>query len=1142
MFNKPKITMKQFKNLILAGALAVGLAGFAVSCNKYGDDIDDLQKQVNTLSSQVSDLQSKIQNGAVITNVTSNSDGVTITTSDGKSYTITNGKDGAKGDKGDAGSSTPGTVWTIGDDGYWYQDGVKTEHKAVPENGAAGSAGAAGEKGDKGDKGETGAAGKDGNWWDIETENGALFFVEYDGVTKEKTGKKVALPAGQGGNGSGITAVWDTQDYELVLYGVAGSDGPVVIYLASTLKSLAFVPKVIFDGLGVISVETFNYPAKTLNKTYPFVVVATKENPGLFLTTAPTVATYRLNPQNANPEDYTFDFINRTAYTRATADQSDLVEFVSGKMDKGLYDVTLKLKKDLLYDTPDHKQDNDIVALRAIAKDKDAAKENIVSDYTYLESKLYWDYRIIHKDGYEVNGPRYYRNKSFLDVDNTIDPTDYNDGAGIKVDGLLNPATVVLNYKGEEDLLDYVYTYSAGYEDVVDKVLDVEYEFWFAGLDATYQEGDDPNAHVVLSTDGNSAKYESKTGEKTNQNAFVKLTGEKGSVIKVNDQFVVNGTPAIGRTPLVYVRSYVKTDDGVKHYLAEAFIKIEIVEEKVEASTGWDVFIIHDVTFDYDKLTAAGTYTGESGTVTAPRQPQKPNFNPNANKDLNVTWTEINQWVLDDNDINMSYATFGAKYDLENPKIVLVKNGLNLEEPGATLPAYPTATNNTVLEDFNNIVNYYKNVEVAPNYYAGVFGDKLSPTNWEQSTNIVDIKLTDHAVADGVNHYVYVVFEAKNKAQNMDVVLKFVYNVPKHEHQFTIFNWILNPDYLLNENPRRPWMLNPDKPANVNAPADLTKYGEVRVKGQADANRSGLTEHFEEYHVDVNIDATYTFEVMNYKTTDVKFEKVNVGVIGATTDGRSTVTLTGYELLAIVEPNNPVIRGMFPNGAATPDIVLSNASRLQDSKEILVKVTEVCNGDAEQTKAGYYYVVFDALKATINFNKVEFGTYRDYSDYALLSELIESVVDESGKEVIKWDGSDWVVADDYRDAATGVLVSIKGLTYPEANDTEASFGGNLTTIEAGQTTPPTTKYTNVTFTEDGIEWWNLGTDLRVDKKFGAVFEIFITPKDSEEPIKIASAEGKFTVLSTENSAAKHPNHYSNGDKVLDPRDMTIAYR
>jgi hypothetical protein len=68
-------------------------------------------------------------------------------------------------------------LWEIGDDGYWYVDGVKTDHNSRGEKGdkgdtgmtgadgmvgAMGPMGPKGEKGDKGDKGDTGMNGADG--------------------------------------------------------------------------------------------------------------------------------------------------------------------------------------------------------------------------------------------------------------------------------------------------------------------------------------------------------------------------------------------------------------------------------------------------------------------------------------------------------------------------------------------------------------------------------------------------------------------------------------------------------------------------------------------------------------------------------------------------------------------------------------------------------------------------------------------------------------------------------------------------------------------------------------------------------------------------------------------------------------------
>ena len=101
---------KKFKNLFLAGALVLGLAGVAVSCTDYDDDIQKLQGDITNVTGQVSNLQQTVQNlqnainaGSVITSVTAISGepgGWKFTTSDGKSYDVLNGAKGASGKDG----------------------------------------------------------------------------------------------------------------------------------------------------------------------------------------------------------------------------------------------------------------------------------------------------------------------------------------------------------------------------------------------------------------------------------------------------------------------------------------------------------------------------------------------------------------------------------------------------------------------------------------------------------------------------------------------------------------------------------------------------------------------------------------------------------------------------------------------------------------------------------------------------------------------------------------------------------------------------------------------------------------------------------------------------------------------------------
>ena len=145
-------------------AIVLALAGTALltGCTKdYGTEIADLTKQVNELTTKFDKIQAAFDNGAVLQDVKATSDGVAVTVNKNgttTTYNITNGKDGKDGLDGHNGTNgsngkdgndgkdgkdgKDGSVVTIGADGYWYIDGVKTEYKAT------------GEKGDPGDPGK----------------------------------------------------------------------------------------------------------------------------------------------------------------------------------------------------------------------------------------------------------------------------------------------------------------------------------------------------------------------------------------------------------------------------------------------------------------------------------------------------------------------------------------------------------------------------------------------------------------------------------------------------------------------------------------------------------------------------------------------------------------------------------------------------------------------------------------------------------------------------------------------------------------------------------------------------------------------------------------------------------------------------
>ena len=217
---------RKFVKVMFFGALALSTVTY-VGCKDYDDDIDNLQTQIDAVKVSLEELQTKVNSGSVITNVVKEENGITVTLSDGKSYVLTNGKDGADGKNG-----ADADVWTIGEkDGYWYKNGVKTEYKAVGVDGAPGADGSAGEEG---------VAGENGKYYVPNKETGC-FDIYQDGKLLEATDISWKTAASEGG----ITAVLNGN--VLTLQGVEGAPEGVAIDITSgiALSSIAFIPDVV---------------------------------------------------------------------------------------------------------------------------------------------------------------------------------------------------------------------------------------------------------------------------------------------------------------------------------------------------------------------------------------------------------------------------------------------------------------------------------------------------------------------------------------------------------------------------------------------------------------------------------------------------------------------------------------------------------------------------------------------------------------------------------------------------------------------------------------------------------------------------------------------------------------------------------
>lgn len=416
---------KKFKNLFLAGAIVLGLAGVAVSCTDYDGDINDLTERVKKLESTVSDLQTAINNGAVITDVTPITNGVKVTLSNGKSFDVTNGKDGNDGKDGVDGKDALQ---------IWYQPCT--------------------------DK-------SDANY-------GKWVKYTYDPASKETTSEVTNIDVFPEGT---ITAVYDEESGKITFHNVEGAkDGVVEISLLTTVKSLALIPEALMEGLGYIE-----FP-------YGIIIPDEENDTVVFYSSGVANVTYRLNPENADVNANEWAFINRKVKTiqmRSASDKKDLVSIVSENQKPVVKggEATFSIKLNDFNHFPiqtwfgpgaDNPEDlkNDIIALQTYANG-----ETITSDYAYVGiAGLYAHYGLIHKD---------FTKNDVSPIDKTIrpyrsEPIAINNPAD---DELYAPElpTPELLYTETLDLKDYVTLLADGYnvkDALAEEIgVDVDYKF-----------------------------------------------------------------------------------------------------------------------------------------------------------------------------------------------------------------------------------------------------------------------------------------------------------------------------------------------------------------------------------------------------------------------------------------------------------------------------------------------------------------------------------------------------------------------------------------------------------------------------------------------------------------------------------------
>ena len=348
---------KKFYGALLVGSLF--LAGGMVSCSDYDADINRLNERVDALEKTVAELQKAIEAGAVITNVENTENGVKVTLSDGKTFEVKNGTNGADGQ--------PGSVVEIREvDGvaYWFIDDKNTGYPVKGEKGEAG---------EPGQPGEPGADGKDGCWYEPNADGfWHKMTPQEDGTVKDEKTEQAWVPSAE----ESVRVAYDSVNGRLLISNAEGmQEGEVlVIETWGELKSLAVIPYAIDKETSMPVVSFYNIVKD-----------------GDVLESTDATAHFRLNPNNANIEGWEWSIIDRKVVTRAEGDNvNDLLAISEVSRGDGEMIVSLKSKKSIADLNADE------IAIFALNGTNTANGNNIASDYAKVTSKDLENFAIIN--------------------------------------------------------------------------------------------------------------------------------------------------------------------------------------------------------------------------------------------------------------------------------------------------------------------------------------------------------------------------------------------------------------------------------------------------------------------------------------------------------------------------------------------------------------------------------------------------------------------------------------------------------------------------------------------------------------------------------------------------------------------------
>ena len=638
---------KKYFSVLLMGAMTVATVGTVTSCKDYDDDISNLQEQIDKLSETIKNIQTQIDNGAILTSVTPTENGMTITLNQNgqpKNYTISNGKDGQNGKS-----------WKIGDNGnWWYDEGNGYVDSKLP---ARGENGKDGENGTNGENGAAGENGKNGKYYVPNPETGC-FDIYQDGTKVESTNIPYTATAA-----NAITATWEKG--VLTLVGVKDAvDGKIVLNLNSVLRAMVFNPSHYVDGVEAIDLATYTYQPLGVKKVdadgdfladAPFYALladgVTVESPLYF---APDMkASYFLNPSNADvteeAKDYKFlmSSAKYTDFTRAAATSIFTVKKVENK--DGKLNVSAKYDGEAIKQLERTWTKDREMTLVALQYTKDDA--TVTSDFATLTTSDYSNVHILSAKSaytdwrawlftsatstiYSDPATKAVQTSSTEDGVTPVAEVKYDNDKGIDLRSLIrtswyvnsNFVTVETTNATEEKVKEAGFKYS------------FELVGYHTGVNLTSQ-----SAHAAIAADGYTLRPQA-----------VDDNGKQQAYGAAQTRAI------IGREPLVRV---ILNDTVHNKIAAVAYMKIKIAENVTTADPT-------QITKDFADNTAFTLNCDDA--------------NPALNK--KVTWYEIENKILADNEVNMSKVEFEDTYQLDGSATDLTQFDKNTINANAISP------------------------------------------------------------------------------------------------------------------------------------------------------------------------------------------------------------------------------------------------------------------------------------------------------------------------------------------------------------------------------------------------------------------------------------------------------------------------